>query len=80
MTDSAARPPDYTDTCPVCGTPVRVVGHTTKSYESAYQALLAQCEQLAAALESIRKYSDDVSWTAEQALTAYRAWRKEGGE
>lgn len=45
-----------------------------------YQALFAQAEKLAATLESIRKYSDDMSWTAEQALAAYRAWRKgEGG-
>lgn len=31
----------FNQTCPTCGTPVRVVGHTTHSYESAHEKLLA---------------------------------------
>lgn len=41
----------WTEACPVCGTPVRVVGSVTKSYESAYFELLMQAARLQVALE-----------------------------
>lgn len=37
---------DYDKKCELCGTPVRVVGSVTQSYESAYQALLAERDEL----------------------------------
>jgi hypothetical protein len=42
----------YDKTCEVCGTPVRVVGETTMSYESAYEEAMAMVAELSKALET----------------------------
>lgn len=45
MTDEA-RSREFDHKCELCGTPVRTVGNTTKSYESAYDKLKTENEEL----------------------------------
>ncbi len=39
MAEPVSEALEYPDKCVACGTPVRVEGHTTKSYVSAYESL-----------------------------------------
>lgn len=49
------KPREYPDTCQTCGTPVRVIGNTTLSYDSAYEAEKQRADELQAKLEAAER-------------------------
>lgn len=46
---------EYNHKCELCGTPVKTVGHTTKSYDSAHKAIEAK---LRVAIEALEFYAN----------------------
>lgn len=75
------KPPQYDQTCSLCGTPVRVVGNTTMNYESAYESLRAENKRLISASEELRRENQrlHLQWSAamnarDEARAALETW------
>lgn len=49
MKETKAPPREFDHKCELCGTPVKTVGHTTMSYQSAYAKAMKEIEDLKSA-------------------------------